>query len=304
VPHATPDPLLDENARAWLLAHVLDAEQAAGVEPSRERAEQWVAQSTTVGRRLSSLRATDLGDVLFDLEAKGNPAAVACRLAPWIARGAPQPRPSLPPLTADKRRHARELRRKLDTELLGAGLRPQLAPEPPTQAEREAFRARERDARHRGAERAARLQRRSEQAQRPIVVAGFDETVVKVLVAAIFCGREIRDEHTVTADELRIALERLRHLDPPRWEALRAFAVSLKPDARGEVYLRLCVEWLIACTPAAHREAERVIGEPLPEVLVDAPVDHGKPRYAPTRPVEHDPTRDVMEVLRERLLAA
>jgi hypothetical protein len=164
---------------------------------------------------------------------------------------------------------------------------PAPAPRPQGQREREAFGAREREQRHQHTERQARLDHRAALAKRPIFVPGFDEGVVLVLVSAIFRGSKIPDAHADTTDELRVALDRLEHLAPVRWHALRTLALSLKRGPRTHAYIRLCVEWLIAFTDAAHHEAETVIGEPVAPIL-DAPAAgphaaEGTPERAPAR---------------------
>jgi len=249
---ARPDHLLDDCARAWLSEYVQRAERAAGCDPSPEQTAQRAASTTTIGRRLSSLRVAYLGDVLLKLEAGGHPVAVACRHAPWIARGAPHPRPPLEPLTSNKRRHAVKARRALEAELRRAGLQPESEPEPPSQAQREAFARREQEGRRRQEERVAdrpprvEVELGYEDFTRPLTVAG--------VVNLILAGEPVLPSHARLEHELRAALHRLDELAPTEYRALLRWT-------RGEWPLDAeALRCLVTCTPAAMRAGERVAG--------------------------------------------
>lgn len=182
------------------------------------------AAPAAIGRRVKSLRLAYLGELLLRLEAGRLRPEQARALVPWIARGAPQPRPALDPLSVAERRGAIAKRRELADELRSAGYDPAPEPPAPTQREREAFAAREREQRRQAADRAVRFERRRELSRVPIFVAGFYPRVVLVLVAAILRGAKIPAEHEATAEELRVALARLRQLDPRRFDDLRSLA--------------------------------------------------------------------------------
>ncbi len=242
---AAADPLLDEQGHAWALDYVA----AVGVGLSREKAEGILRATRSVGRRLKSLRLAYLGELLLRLEARGLTPEQARALAPWIARGAPQPRPMLEPLSIAARRGAIAKRRELAAELRSAGYNPPPEPPTPTQRDREAVVAGERERHRVASECRARFERRLELSRVPIFVAGFDESTVRVLVLAILNGLPIRHEREL-AEELAVALGRLRQLDP----------CDEVPFAAAD---------LVAQTDGAHRAAEAVLGEPVQPMPVD-----------------------------------
>jgi hypothetical protein len=264
----TPDPPLDERARAWTLDYVA---AAIGL-PAEHEVEPLLVATRAVGRRVKSMRMAYLGEVLLDLEARGLPANRACARAPWIARGAPTPQPPLAPLTAAERRGAIAKRRALEDELRAAELDPAPARRTPSDREREAIAARERDQRRQAAQRVERFQRRRELAQRTITVY-FDEAQLLLLVIMIFTRSKVPDELRELATELRTALAELRRCDPRAVAGLRDFALTYQPGKRPGSQ---SVAALVCCMPSAWRQWEHETGEHL-RSLADAPGAHAVP---------------------------
>jgi hypothetical protein len=234
----------------------------AGRELSPAQVERQIAEANAIGgpsgQRRKSVRVAYLGDILLRLEGQGFTSTRACELAPWIARGAPSPRPFLPALSREQRRGAINKRRLLERELRAAKLRPEPEPRSCSQREREASQACQRQRRTEHDERGRELTRRWSLAGKQVRV-DYGRDVLTIIAVKLLRGEAVSDNYAATGEELTVALARLKRLDPLRWETLRRTSNSdgamLKTSARR--HIESCLPWLVACTDAAH-EAARV----------------------------------------------
>jgi hypothetical protein len=254
---APVDPPLDERAREFLRQRVIEAAERAGRHVSPAQADAMLASTRQVGRRVKSARDAYIGYMLLILESSGLPAARACEIVDWFARGRPTPQPTSDRRVSRDQRHRRLGKcRALDRELREAGLDPPPEPALPTQRQREAFTRREEDGRIRQAE---RLAERPPQVE---IELSYDEFASPLTVAGvvnlILAGEPVAPSHAVLEQELRAALRELDDVAPGEFRALVRWTRGECPLYAGALH------WLVACAPAARRERDRRLAQHLP----------------------------------------
>jgi hypothetical protein len=266
------DPALDDRAGAWLSQYIVAAGRMAGRELSLAQVEHEVAATSAIGgpitQRRKSVRCAYLGDVLLHLEARGLLSWRARELAPWIARGAPLPRPFLPALSRGQRRGAIGKRRLLESELRAAELRPEPEPRLPSQQEREASQARERQRRKEHDERGREMKQRWSLASKQVRVE-YAGKVLAGIAVKLLRNEAVPGDYVAEAEELTIALARLKRLDPQRREVLQRVSHSDGASVRtsaDQQHIESCFAWLVACTDAAREVVEGELGVRLPLV--------------------------------------
>jgi hypothetical protein len=240
---------LDDRAFDFLRQRVIEAGERAGRALSPEQADAVLAATSEIGRRLKSARDAYRGYMLEVLEASGLPAGRACAIVDWFARGKPTRQPTGRRVSVDQRRRMRRKCQALDLELRDASLDPPPAPRSPSQQEREAFAQREEAWRVRQAERLAErppaleFELSFEDFARPVIVAG--------LVSLMLSNEPVAAAYADLEEELREALSVLGDVAPLEYRGLVRWVRLERPLPHD------ALAWLVCCTPAARRAAER-----------------------------------------------
>jgi hypothetical protein len=220
-----------------------------------------LASSKEVGRGLvKGRRDVYVGHKLMELEtarpgaAASLPAARACEIVHWHARGRPTPRPTPDGLSEDQRDRRFAKCGRFDEELRTIGLDPAPWPSSPTQHQREAFIARDRAWRKDAAARSLSV----------TVELSYDElgdpAHVAAMVSLILSKKRVPAGHEALDRELRDALRTMRAYPPPS-PPRRAY-VDLLRFARGESQPSLDALARLVAFTYAWRVAVGIISPP------------------------------------------